>query len=244
VCDVNTKSISNIPQTLKCMSWNVHGLAKKLNIDFIDFCKQFDVFALLETWARKDSQFCDIFSDYICFQAVRERTSRFGRPHGGIAVYIEKHIADRFTRVKEFWPDCIFFLSDIFGTQEKHIFAFVYVPPCDSNLHNIRECSGIEMLENYLLTLKEEYPDRQLVLMGDFNARTSDKADYIIDDDIDYLPIENDMYVNDTFGIPRCSKDTVLNAYGRQLLQVCSMFDVHFANGRCSPDDAGEYIHS
>ena len=77
--------------------------------------------------------------------------------------------------------------------------------PENSNIYkSLDEKNGVEILENTLLELKAEYDDPYVILMGDLNSRTGDLHDYVINDEVDFLPVE--MYDSDKFSISRQAK--------------------------------------
>jgi hypothetical protein len=90
--------------------------------------------------------------------------------------------------------------------------------------------------------LKIAYPDHNLIVTGDLNARTKDLQDYIQDDSPVYLPLP-DFYPVDNFQIKRKTKDThgELNEYGKLLIELCCTFGIHFLNGRTPGDINGEF---
>jgi hypothetical protein len=87
--------------------------------------------------------------------------------------------------------------------------------------------------------------DCDILMTGDFNARTCEEADYIPNDDITHMPID-EWYSVDNFNIPRCSRDNTVapNAFGRYLLDMCSTFGIHMLNGRFPGDCDGEFTYS
>jgi hypothetical protein len=74
--------------------------------------------------------------------------------------------------------------------------------------------------------------------VGDFNARTSVLADYVIGEKSDvYLPLP-DEYAYDTVTIPRSSMDrNVVNENGRRFLELCKSTGLRIVNGRKGRDE-------
>ena len=58
------------------------------------------------------------------------------------------------------------------------------------------------------------------MLCGDFNARTADNTDFIINDDQDVYNCYDDEYVFN-LSEKRVSNDNVISNRGRQLLDLC-----------------------
>ena len=83
---------------------------------------------------------------------------------------------------------------------------FVYLPPCGANVYTSDEDNGILLLESYINQVKVKYSNIDLLVSGDFNARTKDGPDYIIDDSAEYIPLPVD-YEEDRFSMPRISTD-------------------------------------
>ena len=75
-----------------------------------------------------------------------------------------------------------------------------------------------------------------VIVIGDFNARTSDKDDFITND-----VIQNDIlrevseiltYETDTVLPTRVNPDKTVNEYGRKLLSLCKSSGLRILNGR------------
>ena len=78
------------------------------------------------------------------------------------------------------------------------------------------------------------------MLTGDLNACTSTNLDFVLLDNAIHLPLPTD-YTADS-EIPRSSQDTVLNEYGRQLLNLCLATRLRILNGRTGQDrNIGRY---
>ena len=108
---------------------------------------------------------------------------------------------------------------------------FAYIPPYGSTSYIDGEDNGIMHLENYICQLSSIYEDSSLLISGDFNARTKDIADYIIDDNCKHLPLPN-FYTCDDLSVPRKSRDLhgEVNTHGRSLLNMCSVHGLHMLN--------------
>ena len=88
--------ISNL--TVK--AWNIYGIFKSINgfqynkiqdPDFIHHVKDFMIFGLIETHHTSDDIDKLQISGYKCYQTCRKKL-KFGRKHGGLAVYVHDSI--------------------------------------------------------------------------------------------------------------------------------------------------------
>ncbi len=163
-----------------------------------------------------------------------------GRPSGGILVLIKKPW-DSYFQITEsnFKHGLIFDVSkQIHG--EDVIFIATYLPPFGASAYGATHDNGVDLLDDELLRLKTRYPGHSLLITGDFNARTQDATDFLIDDRNKYVPLPTN-YPIDTFNIPRKSRDTHadINQHGTALLHLCCSHNIHIVNGRVNGDTEG-----
>ena len=93
------------------------------------------------------------------------------------------------------------------------LFCFIYIPPIFSPTYDyLVEENGMLLLKDQIIKMTSNYPECRIFLGGDFNSRTGNLYDYVIDDSVDYLP--TDYYESNYFNIPRNTKDNV-NDNGR-----------------------------
>ena len=100
--------------------------------------------------------------------------------------------------------------------------------------------NGIDIMENNLLDIISKYPDSNLLLARDVNARCGDLQDISSNDELDYILNNNYFYENDDFNEERKSKDSTTNTFGISLIELCKSYGIHIVNGRSKPDDEGE----
>lgn len=201
---------------LKLLSINVCGLKSKLVCpEFIDYLNTFDIIACEET---KLDNFDDIHLDQ--HQCVfKHRKQKVLRKSGGIAVLVRNEIFKFFSSIDS---DCEYvqwfkMSKCLFNTTEDVMFGAVYIPPAKSDyrVDEILELFNSE-LDEHARTYKN------LILMGDFNARTSNlidltETDTDIYDSIDVDP--EDVFNTDNiyelnkydFAIKRTSQDKITN---------------------------------
>ena len=129
-----------------------------------------------------------------------------------------------------------------FNLQKPVILCCVYIPPEASTFYaNRQEQNGITELEYFLMDVMIENTDSDILVIGDLNSRTGVEQDYIMDDNINHIPGADDWYIVDDFNIPRISRDSQTNTFGRTLIQLCRDCGIHILNGRFPGDVDGEF---
>ena len=91
-------------------------------------------------------------------------------------------------------------------------------------------------MQDRYLDLQHQYPSVDVLIAGDFKARTKDFIDYIINRDIYYIHGDVD-YSSDKFNTSRNSRYCYrFNHYSRSLTEFCKANDMYIMNG-CFSDD-------
>ena len=82
-----------------------------------------------------------------------------------------------------------------------------------------------------------------LVLTGDLNARVGNLIDYIENDDIKHIFQKDNIFdcPSDIFHLQRQSKDILVNTFGKTLIDICQVFDIHIFNVLCNGYMHGEF---
>ena len=114
----------------------------------------------------------------------------------------------------------------------------VYIPPCESPAYRVTENrSGIEPLEQCLLDLQEKCSYFHFIIFGDKNSRRGDNNGML------ESPADG-MHSDEAEECFRTSKDPTVNAFGQQLLDLCSVFECSIVNGLCDKrlDDGLTFI--
>ena len=70
-----------------------------------------------------------------------------------------------------------------------------------------------------------------IIVQGDYNARTGDIQETVLDDDNTFLNVPED-YENDEQCLRRSQDWGTVNAKGRSLLETCTALDLRILNGR------------
>ena len=131
--------------------------------------------------------------------------------------------------------DSIFLKLDkhFFGLKKDLFIGFVYIIPSNSTYTAsfVNSPDGMEQLGN-LICKYNIHGD--LLIMGDMNARTARRPDFMVNDNIDIG--SNDFYEIDQIETGRCNQDTTVNPQGRRLLEICQSNKVRILNGRTLGD--------
>ena len=218
---------------IKICSWNVagfdvHKLENVVNI--------FDIFGLVETWTKNDSQI-DL-PNYQYYHVPGTRKYKKGRYSGGIILYYHKRLENSIKLVKK-TNHCIWIKLDkaFFQTDKDIYLALIYIRPynsnndCEENYHDLSR--DIACFSNY----------GEIFLMGDMNARTGNSDDYVRDDS--FFPGNDSALLPDNYicdlDIERYNNDTTLNKPGKLLLEICIESKLRILNGRSIGDSVGNF---
>ena len=237
--------ISNI----KIQAWNIFGVFKDIigfqysklqDLDFIEHVMSFNIFGLIETHhTDEDIDKMQLFG-YKCFQVCRKKL-KFGRKHGGLAVYVKNSILPGIKKLPLAGSETIILrLNSEYFKFSKDIFvSFSYCAPAGSSFLARTQFDPFTDLELKLNNIAEQ---GDLICLGDFNARSGTELDYLNNEDNTDIPFIHDLYMTDTIATyPRGNKDTVTNQYGEQLIALCRSVPLRICNGRKLGDILGEY---
>lgn len=239
-----------IPQTcsktnsrFKVLSWNIEGLvARLIEPGFLDYLHGFDVCCLLETFTSEEFDFNYKFDNYTVFHAPATKLSRQGRRSGGVVALVKKEMAQHIYSVPCDYNNIVIFrLCQM--TESDLIIIAAYIPPADSPYYKGREIKcGIIFLEDVILQVQEKYPTASLLICGDFNARTGswNLHDQRDEDDDFWNPDGNDCRCFE-FTSQRSSLDTVVNTFGKSLIDLCTVHHLLILNGSGHDDREGAF---
>ena len=75
---------------MQILVWNVYKLNRhKRHPDLVLFCQSYEITFLVETWARSQEEYSNLFEDYQAFSCIRTKEENFS---GGILMYVKKKI--------------------------------------------------------------------------------------------------------------------------------------------------------
>lgn len=219
--------------------WNVHGLKDKIsNQDFMNEIKDFDVSFLSETWL-KDKVKLNENDFYVDHVPATKKKNKQGRFSGGVTVLIKPNLS----KIIRVLPDkkrnygLWIKIDKSVLNSDKHLYiGAIYLPPVDST-YALK--TPFENIEKDILELSE---NGSIILVGDFNARSSDLPDFICKYSSDEKIGLNELVV-DVEPMKRFNFDMEKNCYGRKLVELCKNTNMLIANGRTCGDIPGNYTY-
>ena len=150
--------------------------------EFSDLVKSYDLFCVCEA---KIDKYDDInLPGYVFLSQCRKQ--KYIRKSGGIGVLVKQSLSPYVSFV-ESDSDYDLWLSiskNAYTTDEDIIVEAIYIPPADSRFYNPDE---IEQFNVKITNMCDS--NKCVLLMGDFNARTHNKQDYMDEDHFFLRPI-------------------------------------------------------
>ena len=229
--------------------WNIFGVFTNINgfsysklndPNFIEHTEHNKIFGLLETMhTAEDIDRLQILG-FKCFQVCRKKR-KFGRKHGGIAVYVHNSILNGVSKIPMQGTETIMLQlkKDFFNLGKNLNISFTYCSPQNSSY---LQRTQIDPFEEFQQKISLCDPDSDLICFGDFNSRTGPGLDYIENENNANIPIPEDIYEADAESwSPRGNMDGETNKYGECLLSLCRSVPLRICNGRKLGDIQGSY---
>ena len=202
------------------LSYNVNGLNTKLCQDgFLAFLKSYEILILLETFLEEDkcNRLDTYFQEYEVAWVPAVRLAQRGRASGGCMLAYKKSLGRLCsflmlgnTRVMRLILD-----KSYCGTI---IPVYLNGSNWDADLDSLKATIELAKLRN-------------LILMGDFNARIGAKQE---------VPQE---VLNTCWESSRRSRDSVGDHKGELLIDWCNKNDIVILNGRSTSDSEGNHTY-
>ena len=146
--------------SLKCVCWNIDGLASKLSDDdFIPYMHPIDIVCLIETFLDDTFHLTNHFCNYVKYLSPAIKHSNMGRRSGGLLVLVKKRL-ETFVSKIELSAEQILALKiskELIHSDQAVVVVVVYIPPQgDSNCH-------VAALDSCLLDIWEGFPEAHIV---------------------------------------------------------------------------------
>jgi len=213
--------------------------------DFLEYLRTFDIICLVETFISEYAN-VDWLPDYHMYFSPAIKLSSSGRRSGGVCVLVRQNIVKRCIRIETDIDNliCLKFPKSVFNLTSDFVLLCMYVPPLGSSFYRSRSNSGchIDRLETFLSDHLSDFGNSTVLVCGDVNARTGDENNPV-NEAVEDLGPNNDVYTDvDSFPVEhRSSHDTIVNGFGRILLDLCYVYRLFILNGRAYGDRGGEY---
>ena len=229
----------NVFYMMNIAYWNVHGFGQSKyeeNDDFFnDLHNKYDVVCLAETMQDAPRNLLGFETPFVL---KAKKNKKKGRKSGGLMVFMKQGIYKFATKTKEtddlLWlkienvkiPNC---------KNETMYLCFCYLKPYQTKETSELTYSKLANDISYFQTRGE------VLVSGDFNARTGNLYDYILHDTInDTIP---DCPLPPTYlpdhVCPRHNTDNQTNLHGELLTKICKNFNMKILNGRFLGDSLG-----
>ena len=220
-------------KVLKIGSLNCHGMRDKVDYpEFLKLVSTTDIFGVCETWLKEND---DIHLPGYKFYP-QNRKKEAGPSKGGIGFFInnniKKHVKIRYDLSSENFLICRI-LKKILGFNDDTYVAIVYIPPELSS----REKRLKKDHFKHLIEITSKINSNNIILVGDFNARTAGLDDTLKKDKHDILV--PDFYTR--IESKRSNQDLTRNKYGTKLIEYCVATGSYIANGRTLGDLQGKF---
>ena len=178
------RNIQGLKTRLKPINQTISNT--KLNIKSVKSnLSKFDIICLQETWAKDESL---VFQDYKVHSTVQNTTSKRGRALAGVSVLIRNKHSDFVSNIKSASPNKIWsrLKGNLFGIHSDIFLAAVYLPPLQS-----QRKAGEDILSVLEEKIHKFSKQGQIILLGDFNARTGTLNGFIENDCQDFTATDN-----------------------------------------------------
>ena len=229
--------------SLNICTWNVGGLIKdgknKLNDhSFLTQINRYDIVLLSETHIGYDSA---VESDKFYYYPFCRQKSNNNRYFGGLTILLDNGIKQGVAILQDGNSEYQWVkLQKIFFNLKKDIFlCFAYIASQSSPFLLKENINIIESIEHDIVNKYSSKGD--IILCGDLKARLGKENDYIPLDTVSHIPIYNECYDIDIAVNDRNSQDTLVDARGRDIIDICIGNKLRILNGRTLGDSKGKY---
>ena len=201
----------------------------------------------MESWLEDANMLENIFSDYSVHLCPAFKSNRGGRNMAGVIVFVKTSLALKYTRIFNDFKFGVFLKFDNFplGNQCKFlVLACVYIPPDGSPLYDRVGSSVIELLENELISSQITTGNTDIVLCGDFNARTGELQENVHTSSNVPEMQEFEDILSCKVTKSRVSTDKTVNRLGREFINLLRTYDLYIVNSRIGEDiNTGDYTY-
>ena len=218
--------------------WNIHSLNEgKMEDDlFISSICKYDIVCLSETMLSESPGNLPGFSSPFIVKPIRNK--RKGRASGGILIYTKPNYQKGISEIKQnnfsIWLKLD---KNYFKSNVNMFICFIYIKPYTSK--EISE-SIFTQLENDIASYSTQ---GEVMVCGDFNARTGGLSDYILNDAVteNFEDCPTPPGYCPDYPIKRNQLDSKSNFHGSLLTDLCKSSQLRIVNGRFLGDSLGYF---
>ncbi|XP_066593195.1 uncharacterized protein [Prorops nasuta] len=213
------KEIDRKGRGIEIVFWNVAGVSKK-DEDFSQRIGRWDVVCLVETWLEEkgwDDLRKKLPRGYEWWVQWAKRQEKKGRAKGGIVMGVKKGMNGKRKRKEEEEEEGIMEIEVKIGRKEWRIIG-VYVG------------KGIRNIEDGIRRVVEREQGRKCLIGGDWNARIGEAK-------------EEEEGEEGRRNVGRKSRDRVVNAEERRMIELVGEMGLEVFNGTVRGDIEGEYTY-
>ena len=197
-----------------------------------------DIEILSETWDT-----CKHGKDipgykFIEIKSQKKKKIAKGRSSGGLLIYIKTHLYEYVTKCTA-TPYYIWLEIDksIFLSMKNSVHLCIAYNPPENSVY----CNKDIYDEISLFMLTNCHISSPTLLLGDFNSRTGEQADFEEPEKISSDPREIDIPGRTLNISKRTNCDKNINPMGIKLLDLCKAHDMQILNGRTTGDRGGSF---
>ncbi len=212
---------------------NCQGIKDKIDTpEVLNLIERTEIFGVSETWLSTNNNIN--LPGYTFYPFNRKNIK--GAPRGGVGIFIKdaikKNVKIRYDLSCENYIWCKV-TKEYLGYGDDLYLGFVYFPPEDSPREKKVDRDQFKHLLETVAKIKSE----EVILMGDFNARTKNMDDTLTEEKHEDIPIQ-DFFSN--IKSKRSNQDPKVNNYGNKLIEYCIGTLSYIANGRTLGDFEGK----
>ena len=239
ICDDNTDILN-----LKIGFLNVRGLKTRLKFhEFDEYVNTYDIVCFSETFIKED-EFEEPLKDDVSIPGYRlvhkPRKSDSSQPSGGVCIAVKHELLPFISPVECESKDLLLckLSKNLFKTSQDVYLGCAYISPQGSDYSSY---ACFQDVEDEVVKMFSE--TNNILLLGDFNAHTQNKLDFIETEctDTDFITANDNELLetveqtltNLDLPLNRITEDhSRLNDWGKYLLELCRNTQMIICNGR------------
>ena len=229
--------------------WNIHGLFVNVNKykvnkledpAFLNRLHDFDILCLQETQCGPQDTKSLSVQGYSLIPFHRQKSAN-SRYFGGSVILIKSCLRKGVKVVESLNGDSIWLKlnKEFFHFEKDHYFNVTYASPSSSEYAKNTDYDIFSKLEEEVIRYRTS---GNVIIGGDFNAKTETGNDFVSDQMDDHSPINNlNTYIFDNPIVRKNSDKHRMDTHGQRLLELCKNSQIRILNGRTRGDRTGKF---